>query len=643
MRTPILKTKGLRQRAIGTTLVEVLVVMVIFLLGILAVLQIFPGGIKVLSQSRDRAIGAALTQGETERIKGRTDQLPELILPVIATWTALGVRLEADSNRVPNELGPVASAMDASGNLLDDDGNILGPWELLSGANMTRRVVGEGGVIPAPRAVGSLYGGLLVLQFAPIVFDPQYVEYFEVYGNDMVQLYGDPSGWRTRDYQFYANDLDTAGAVIYLPRSQTKTRHFRLSLSATVKVGSSLQQKDIVSSTPIEVPADSNGGYLKVDLDDYILASGETLVYVDGDSLKVARLFDRVSSFTADPYEYQLVDQKLGLVLFNPAGYNYKERRQGGRLVPLVGRVNYDVYDWRILREDIRIPGTERPFYQLPLGNLVINGKPGPDNQTVLPMPIGAGAVINKPAVALLDLDSGSIYSANSISVDGSRGVISFIDGDNDAMNGIQMEMLPPDGSAPITVNASGRSVRVLYMANNQWSVQVTKAANRYTRSWNRPGVAQYYVGNLVTGVGNPTRIYFPRNDVGKKVTIDTIYYRRSGDDLTLAPRELSGQDYLITASTDPMGPYVDITSIDPDAIRIDTPVYQSDGTLVSGSYYMYGVRNVKGASIGVRTLWNPNFFTLGSDSASNMKEFNKWMAGWRKSQTETYLQRSEN
>lgn len=635
--------KRLERRGRGTTLVEVLVVMVIFLLGILAVLQIFPGGIKVLSQSRDRAIGAALAHGEIERLKGRTDQLPELILPVIATWTSLGVRLEADSNRVPSELGPVAAAMDGAGNLLDGDGNVLGPWELFSGANMTRRVIGEGGVIPSPRAVGSLYGGLLVLQFAPVVFDPQYVEYFEVYGNDMVQLYGNPTGWRTRDYQYYVDELDSSSAVIYLPKSRTKTRYYRFSLSAIVKIGSSLRQRDIVSSTPIEVPADSNGGYLEVQLAPYILAAGESLVSVDGDSLRVARLFDRVTSFSDDPYEYQLLDPKLGLVLFNPAGYNYKERRQGGRLVPLVGRVNYDVYDWRILREDIRIPGSDRPLYQLPLGNLAINGKAGPDNQPMLPMPIGAGAINNRPAVALLDLDTGSIYSANSISVDASRGVITFNDADNNPMNGIQMEMLPPDGSAPVTVSATGRSVRVLYMANNQWAVQVTKAASRYTRSWGRPGVAQYYIGNMIQGVGQPTRIYFPRNDVGKKVTIDTIYYRRAGDDPNLAPRELNGQDYLITASTDPLGPYVDITSVDPDASNIDTPVYQSDGSLVSGSYYMYGVRNVKGASIGVRTLWNPGYFTLGSDPADNIKQFNKWMGGWRKSETETYLQRSEN
>ena len=83
-------------------------------------------------------------------------------------------------------------------------------------------------------------------------------------------------------------------------------------------------------------------------------------------------------------------------------------------------------------------------------------GRPIGAGVGVGPEPIGAGAINNRPAVALLDLDTGSIYSANSISVDASRGVITFNDADNNPMNGIQMEMLPPDGSAPVTVSATG-------------------------------------------------------------------------------------------------------------------------------------------------------------------------------------------
>jgi type II secretory pathway pseudopilin PulG len=629
------KRIGTETRIQGTTLIEVLVVMVIFLLGILAVIQIFPGGLRILSQSRDRAVASARARAESEFIKGNSDQLPERILPVTATWTAMGIKLEADSNRLPNELGPNAAGIDGDGNLLDGSGNILGPWQLLTGANAQRRIIGEGGLIPSPRAVGSLYGGLMILRYAPVVVNSNYPEYFEVYGNDMNQRYGDPAGWRTRNYDYFVDELDNASAVIYLPRSTTKTRSYRISLSALVKDGSSnLVQRDIVTTTPISVSPDASGGYESFKLTDYVCSGAETLVSIDSDSMRVARLFDQVTSFSADPYEYQMLDSNLGSILFNPTGFNYKERRQNGRLVPLMGRVNYYVYDWRILKEDFRIPSTDRPLYQLIQGNLMITGKSGADGLTNPGLPLSAGQVSGRPALALLDLDTGGIYASDSIQVDGSRGVITFIDKDGDTTNGVQMDLLYPGATATTTITATGRSVRVLYMLNGEWAVQVMKAPSQYSRSWDAPGVAQFYVGGSNASLSNPgnsRRIYLPWNDLGKKVSVETIYYRRTGDDLNLAPREMNGQDFVISSDTDSFGPFIDIQSVDPDAAYIDL------------SYYGYGARNVKGASISVRVLWNLSSFKLTGDSAENMRRFNVWMGEWRKSETETYLQRSEN
>jgi hypothetical protein len=171
-------------------------------------------------------------------------------------------------------------------------------------------------------------------------------------------------------------------------------------------------------------------------------------------------------------------------------------------------------------------------------------------------------------------------------------------------------------------------------MLNGEWAVQVMKAPSQYSRSWDAPGVAQFYVGGSNASLSNPgnsRRIYLPWNDLGKKVSVETIYYRRTGDDLNLAPREMNGQDFVISSDTDSFGPFIDIQSVDPDAAYIDL------------SYYGYGARNVKGASISVRVLWNLSSFKLTGDSAENMRRFNVWMGEWRKSETETYLQRSEN
>jgi hypothetical protein len=621
-----------RRRAAGTTLVEVLVVMVIFLLGMLAMMQVFPGGLRILRQNRDMTVGTALGRGEMERLTGKTVQLPEAILPVTAVWNLLGqVAYVVDSNRKPFDLEPIGAAtIDENGHMRDASDNDLGPWQYLSGANVTRRIVGEGGVIPAPRAVGGAFGGLLVLQFAPIVFSPNYEEFFEVYGNDMVQRYGDPTFGRVRPWEYFLNEWDQPTAYINVPRSTTQNRRYKLALSALINDGGNVKRVDVVATTPIDVPADVAGGFVKVDLAPYLPAG--TLVSVDPDTVRVARLFARVNSFSADPYEYRLLDETLGLVLFNPAGYNYEVRTSRGGRVPLTGRVNYDVLDWRILREEFRIPDTDNPVYQLAIGNLAIKGSSGTDGRPTagFPIPAGSGTYANGD-FALVDLDTGGVYLRSSLFVDGSRGVVTFIDKDGDPSNGVQLDLLLPGDASATTVTATSRSVRALYQGTGEWAVQVMKAPSVFRSAWDAPGVAQYYVGTSNPALGNPglpTRIYFPWNDAGKKVTIGTIHYFAGG-----VAKTIEGQDFVIrTKPADTFGyPFVNLLDVDPFATGFDFTTYG------------YAVRDVQGASISVRVLWNSAYFSLSTDRVQNMKNFNAWLGNWRRNETETFLQRSEN
>ena len=95
----------------GTTLIEVLVVIVIFLIGILAIVQVIPGGFRILRDTRDTSIGTALGRAEMERLKTNESQLPEMILPVTYTWLAGSVIIQADPNRRADDLGPVAATL----------------------------------------------------------------------------------------------------------------------------------------------------------------------------------------------------------------------------------------------------------------------------------------------------------------------------------------------------------------------------------------------------------------------------------------------------------------------------------------------------------------------------------------------------
>jgi len=168
----------------------------------------------------------------------------------------------------------------------------------------------------------------------------------------MVLKGGLPVGGVVRPYEFYGQDFDKATASILLPTDPTLTRHYRISFSGTVQnsdVPPKKYSKDVVLTTPITVSPDPTGAYAKVPLSPFIVSPGETLVGVAADSVRVARSFEKVTTFSNDPYEYQLLDPTLGVILFNPAGFNYRVRQGEGQAVPLVGRVNYNVCDWRIL------------------------------------------------------------------------------------------------------------------------------------------------------------------------------------------------------------------------------------------------------------------------------------------------------
>lgn len=623
------------RRTAGTTLIEILVVIVIFLIGILAVVQIFPGGFKVLRATRDLSVATALSRAEIERIKANSAQLPEMVLRVNYTWSAGSVVISADTERGPEDLGPVASGLDANGVLYDASNNPLGSWQYLSGANVQRRIIGEGRRVPAPRAIGGEYGGLLVLQFGPVVFNPQYQSLFQVYGNDMIAREGAPDpAFRARDYLFFLENADDPDGQLWLPRGPTN-RTYRLSFSAWVSDGGSYHRHDVVDAT---VPVRAGTGYAAFSINAYApLSGGETYLGAEYDSVQVQRRFDLLPSalpFTpGEAYEYKLLDQSLGLLLFNPAGASYSERRPGGRSIPLMARVSYDVWDWRIIRDEFRVPDLGAAQQKLTLGNLKILGNQDVDGRQYAGLGFdvadGSGGVEARDFV-LVDLDTGAVVTRDSYTVDRSIGVLTFLDSDNNAGNGIQGRMTLPGAGAAVAATLSGRNVRALYHAAEEWSVQILKPAAVYYATDAVPvGVGQYYVGQTPNNpVGQPTRIYFPKMDLGRKITVAEVWYRDGGGALHL----LENVDFVIQGTpADAIGlPYVDIRSVDPNAQTFDYATYG------------YAVRGVRGASVAVRVLHNPNFLSLGNNVADNMASLEQWGRNWRRTETETFLQRGE-
>jgi type II secretory pathway pseudopilin PulG len=619
-------------RRSGTSLVEVLVVIVVFLVGILAIVQIFPGGFKALSYTQKSATANTLARAEIEMVKNHADQMPDAIAPVSYLWNGSQIVISLQPDRFPGDLGPAYSNLGPDGTMYDGGGNAIGNWQFLTGANIGRRVLGEGKVIPTPRLVGSQYGSLLSLDFAPVIYNPIYRSLFVVYGNDLTRRQGDPTvnGNRIRPTEYYVDNEDTSSATLFLPHDAVKTLSYRIDFTAYDNTG---KRVDVVDFVHPVAPADSPN------YDFNNMLGG--VQSVDYDSIRVSRAFDQVpnsGSFTSDPYEYVLLSQQLGQVLFNPVGYNYFIRRPGGRRDPLVGRVSYDVYDWRVIHDEFRAPDMYPASYRLALGGLKVAGETGADGRANagigVQSPDSTGAMLNADFV-LEDADTGGLYCfaegtqnphLTSYTINKSIGLVNFLDYDSDPTNGIQMMLLAPGAATPTVVTVTGRALRGLYMGKNDWAVQVLKPSARYTETWGRPGIGQYYIGASDGAYGqDPHRVYFAPADAGRQVSLGEIYYDNSAG-ITVGPIQLTAK--LQTNNMDSENlPYIDMRDYFPDFANFN---------------YTYGtaIKSVKGASVAARVLWNPDAFRLDTDPAVNIDRLTLWMQSWRRSTVETYLQR---
>lgn len=638
----------------GTTLIEVLVVIVIFLVGILAVVQIFPKGFQILLFSRNASVATALSRDEIERLKSRPDQLPDGIVALYPNGTI-------DYNRSPFDLGLAADEVDANGmsRLAGDD---RGEWTRFAGANATRHVIGETRRVPSPRRVGAagdvnMYGGLFVCQFNPV--DTVTGTGFQVYGNDLnLQL----NDWKPEDDRVDSDAFlaDASGTPTLRVASGNRVRQYRVSFSAYVQDGAGYVRRDF-PGLRFEVPIP---GVTPYPLYSQTLASllllpennidgrynGLVLGAIDPSSVRVQRAFEEIGMVTPwnpeDIYQYRLLTPQLGVLLFHPRASGEFIPRGSGKEA-LKARVDYDVYDWRVLREEFRFPYGLPAQHRLAVGSLKVGGQTGPDGRTQIGIenlegPNAVAALGNTGHTradhfVLMDLDTGGVIlekpdgeaagTANPIiTLDKSSGLISVRDVDGDASNGITVQMRLPDGTIVTDMQIDNRALRALYMVRSEYAVQVMKAPSLYAATFALPSYGQYYVGGSGVG-GAQTRIYFPRSDAGRKVSFGEINYRRAGD---ISPRQITSQDFVIQGSAgDPLGlPYIDITAVDGSATQIDITTYG------------YAARDVKAASVAVRTIWNPDFVRLTNNATQNVTErIDRWTRGYRKSTNETYLE----
>lgn len=506
----------------GTSVVEVLVVMVILFVGILIILQLFPPGFSSVRSAENMTIAGRLAQAEMERWKNNTANLPDGIIPI------------HDDSTAWDELFP--------GPQMNDDN-----------ATAFRRVIGETTRIPfGGWDPSSSDGSIYLLAFSPVVIAPP-ASPFAVRGGSLNRRIGDSSDayfpFNLKPYQYGIDYTGPNGFPMVCFHPENYTRMFYMACSWWENATGSPKYH---TTTTIAVSVAPNTSWIQLQP----LSGGVPIPLAnfggfDQYSDTCSRGFieiPKTSAWSTDPYEYKIIDAMMGIIAFNPLGYS---RTEFGR--NLEAHIDYDILDLQIIHEDRRIPpasvGTDS-YINLALKHIKETSVSGEGNYHGLP--IGGGT-----DVEAVDIETG-------YHVDGGL-ALRHKDGRVQIPSNLTLQR--PDGTI-ITVPSVGRNVRFFYKAENDWSVQFLKAYSRYERADAAPlDYKSYYVDNSL-----PDTIWFAACNGNHTVSVDYEY------DDSGAVKKVVGEAYQVsdTPAIQPFSGGIEWVSV--QLKHIPTRIYSVNG-----------------------------------------------------------------
>lgn len=599
-----------RGHAAGISLIEVMVVMVLLLIGIFSVIRLFPPGFLINKETEAATLAARLAQQEVDRFSNNSANLMSAVVPIlpVPANNAFGYAFRVDTDATPDDL------TEGQPNLPGVD-----PY-YYSDVNKIRRIIGEFVRIPIPTPIAAGKGSVYMLSSGPVYnvpWDGQTESIF-VHGAPMfrsVQDVNDPYGPHLFRPQQYAIDYDDA-QVAFFP--QDYDRQFL----ATYSYYDANNVVQTIVDEVISIPAGFVGWVPFTGNNGRPLVPGTEVI-----SRKFMRITPdpntgRYVWSQIDPYQYDVLSPNdgtfanVGVLVFNPLGHNFNESAPGG-VQPLSARIDYDVLDWRIIREDRPMPGAPPYEVRLTLKDIKKLGELD-DDQTQY---IGLFRDPSIPAANRVDLLVYNVGTGERIPqidpntgqrnwmVDYKQGIVTFTDG-----FGSQNQ---------------GGIFRFFYKAHGDWALQIQKAPDLY-RYRNTPNIsfAEYYVPLQATDPGRPTRMYFPLMDAGKTVAIRDLWYK----DANGTSHHVTNESFRINplrATFETVGgrvlTYIDLTDKHPDAVGWDTA---PSGIAANG---------VQGISFKSRVLWT-NGSTVSQVAVGNVVH-----TRWRKIDLDTFLTRTGN
>jgi type II secretory pathway pseudopilin PulG len=398
----------------GTSLIEIMVVLVIVLIGIFLAIRVFPIGFGVLRANGDRTVATQLAENAMGAVKGDSASMPNGILysklqsspltnpPPYLQNPPYMFQVYTDVN--PDGLGPCyetanSPCADVPLNPTDQPGDT-------SDINKFRAIQGEAVKVPLPTPIeySAGTGSLYTVKFGPILMDTTvgnplsapnqndpnsiayYNSYLKVSGAPLSGVPEDTQGAGDNslaplitDEQTYLIDYADHGgtAMIMLPPRATAGRAIpRRTFNITVSYNNGTQIVT-VAADPLII-ADGVAAFQPITINNGMT----TLSNIIPGSEVVTRNFIRIASTatfdTVDPYQYKLLSPNVvtgeaqaqanyGVIAFNPVGASFAGSTTNSEQ-PFMAYVDYQVLDWHIIRDDREVPSV------LPITATVVGG-----------------------------------------------------------------------------------------------------------------------------------------------------------------------------------------------------------------------------------------------------------------------------
>ncbi len=479
-----------RRPQYGTSLVEVLIVMVILLIGIFAVIRVFPLGFQYMKNAENRSVSTRLANQLLESVRNDEANLPESV--TFSFFEATGIR------RTVAGFGPDYDLLTD----IERTSALDGTNPFYRDLNLYRYVTGERVKVPLPTVVGALSGSIYTVKLGPIYMDPAFgdptsvlnpaqqvaaEQYLKVTGAPMVGTQvesntgtanpSDFSGF-LRTVNNYVIDYGSDNTQAYLLVSAAD--HDRtLLVSFTKENGASAQTLEDV---PVTIPMNTFG---------WVLIPGGIDLIPGTETVK--QRFERIAAGAGwdddNPYQYKLVRPNIsdgaaltfaniGMVAFNPVGATSAEAGQS-----FSAYVDYAVLDWHIIRDDREVPSsTTGTAGDVPVRLSVQKVKPSGEENLDGSEYVGVFPSNDPTAnsdIVVVRLDTGVPLTRGDYALRATTDVNSDFWINNEGRSNDSSY-----GSGVIYVNTNrvprGTPIRILYKGMAEWGVSLSKAVANY-------------------------------------------------------------------------------------------------------------------------------------------------------------------